>query len=47
MRNRLRCLIRGHDWPHWPTRWTHGGGGRFYRQRYCQRCGQEQLETDG
>lgn len=46
MRNRLRCLIRGHDWPAWPA-WTHAGRGKFYRQRYCRRCGTEQLETDG
>ena len=46
MRNRLRCLLRGHDWPHWPT-WTHAGHAKHYRQRWCQRCGTEQLETDG
>jgi len=46
MRNRLRCLWHGHDWPHWPT-WTHAGRGRFYRQRFCRRCGQEQLQVDG
>jgi hypothetical protein len=37
MRNRLRCWLSGHQYPDWPA-WTHGGRGRFYRQRYCRRC---------
>lgn len=46
MRNRLLCLIGRHDYPDWPA-WVHGGRTRYYRQRYCRRCGHQALETDG
>lgn len=47
MLDRLRCLVGGHAWPEqWPA-WMHGGRGKFFRQRYCLRCGHGEVEVDG
>jgi hypothetical protein len=43
MLNRVRCLIGLHDWPEWGT-WVHGGRSKYYRQRFCRRCGRAGTE---
>jgi hypothetical protein len=46
MRDRLRCLFGGHDFPDWPA-WQHAGRSAYYRQRFCRRCQRKQEQNDG
>jgi hypothetical protein len=45
MPKRLRCLLRGHDWPEWQP-WILAGNTTRYRQRWCNQCGKHELRIE-